>query len=206
MQDYLTAVDNYIKEHGKEPSRHVKSTLTDNSYVIVNGDVNNDGKIDSNDLDAIKVKVNKNVDSQKSEGKEDAIERQEEVTKGQTDLNQTYHNINNKTVSCGDETIKGIPKMIPEVVHIVYLVIQIVVPIIVVILGMIDLVKAVIAGKEDEIKKHQMTFIKRLIAAALVFFVFVIVKLVVSLVADTGNVMSCADCFLNGVDNCVIEK
>ena len=74
-----------------------------------------------------------------------------------------------------------------------------IVPVILVLFGMIDLMKAVIAGKEDEIKKNQMTFVKRLIAAALVFFVFVIVKLLVSFVADDSTkIMNCVNCFING--------
>lgn len=88
---------------------------------------------------------------------------------------------------------------IANTVHNIVLIIQIVVPILLVVLGMIDLVKSVIAGKEDEIKKSQMTFVKRLIAGALVFFVFVIVKMVVSFVADDRtNMLNCFNCFING--------
>ena len=57
------------------------------------------------------------------------------------------------------------------------MVIQIVVPVVLVVMGMITLVKAVTSSKEDEIKKAQMSFVKKLIAAALVLFIFVIVKL-----------------------------
>ena len=89
---------------------------------------------------------------------------------------------------------------IANTVHTVVLIIQIVVPILLVVFGMMDLVKAVIAGKEDEIKKSQMTFVKRLIAGALVFFVFVIVKMLVSFVADDDGIMNCANCFLNGAN------
>lgn len=89
---------------------------------------------------------------------------------------------------------------IANTVHTIVLIIQIVVPILLVVFGMMDLVKAVIAGKEDEIKKSQMTFVKRLIAGALVFFVFVIVKMLVSFVADDDGIMNCANCFLNGAN------
>ena len=94
-----------------------------------------------------------------------------------------------------------IDEKIAKTVHIIFLIIQIVVPVILVILGMIDLLKAVIAGKDDEIKKNQMIFIKRLIAAAIVFFVFVIVKLLISFVADAGDskkMINCVNCFING--------
>lgn len=104
----------------------------------------------------------------------------------------------------GTERQIDIDEKIANTVHTVILVIQIVSPIILVVLGMIDLIKAVIASKEDEIKKAQMTFVKRLIAAAIVFFVFIIVKLVISFVADDkDNLINCINCFVNGVgDSC----
>ena len=62
------------------------------------------------------------------------------------------------------------------------------------------MVKAVTSGKEDDIKKAQGTFIKRLIAGALVFFVIVIVKLLISFAGDfTSPMTKCMDAFLNGV-------
>jgi len=59
--------------------------------------------------------------------------------------------------------------------------VQIIVPILIILLGSLDLAKAVIASKEDEIKKAQMTFVKRLIAGVAVFFVPVLVNLVMNL-------------------------
>ena len=87
------------------------------------------------------------------------------------------------------------------IVKTVVLIIQVVVPILLVVWGMLDLAKAVMAQKEDEIKKGQQTFIKRLIAAAIVFFVIAVVKLVVNFVADDKGIMSCVDCFLQGADS-----
>ena len=92
-----------------------------------------------------------------------------------------------------------IDEKIANTVHIVILIIQIAVPVLLVIFGMMDLLKAIIAGKEDEIKKGQMTFVKRLIAGAIVFFVFGIVKFLISFVADDSEgIMNCAGCFING--------
>ena len=93
-----------------------------------------------------------------------------------------------------------IDEKIPNAVYTVILLIKIAVPVLLVVFGMMDLVKAVIAQKEDEIKKGQHTFIKRLIAAALVFFVTSIVQLVISFVGgddeDIG-MWDCVNCFLN---------
>lgn len=90
---------------------------------------------------------------------------------------------------------------IPNLVSTIIKLIQIVVPIILVVLGLFDFAKAVMAQKEDEIKKGQQTFIKRIIAAALVFFVVAIVKLLVSLLAVDNDIMACFDCFLYGAED-----
>jgi len=64
---------------------------------------------------------------------------------------------------------------------------------------MLDLFKGITAQKEDEIKKGQNLFIKRLISAAIIFFVISIVQLLVSFVAGDEGIMTCANCFINGV-------
>lgn len=120
---------------------------------------------------------------------------------------ESYSNLNTEKVSCGGGMVKHIPKTVVNTTNIAYNIIQVVVPIILIIMGMITLIRSVTAGKEDEIKKAQMAFVKKLIVGALVFFVFVIVKLLISVVADAsdkGNIMKCANCFLNNED-CVSE-
>lgn len=71
--------------------------------------------------------------------------------------------------------------------HGVIPLIQIGIPIILIILGMIDLGKAVVASKEDEIKSAQKMLIKRCIYAVAIFFVVFIVNLVFSLLSYTGD-------------------
>lgn len=94
---------------------------------------------------------------------------------------------------------------IPRTVHLVIVVLKIAIPVILVILGMLDLLKGVTASKEDEVKKGQQMFIKRLIAAVLVFFVITIVQLVISFAAkDSTNIMGCAKCFIDG--ECPVDK
>ena len=110
-------------------------------------------------------------------------------------------------VSCGSGLLTDIPSMIPRVVHIIYLFIQIAIPVLLVIFGSIDFLKAVIAQKEDEIKKGQQTFIKRLIAGILVFFVFSFVKIIISFAADSKSegrkIINCASCLINNNSKCV---
>ena len=61
-------------------------------------------------------------------------------------------------------------------------VIKIVIPVALILFGLIDLGKAVIAGKEDEMKKAQGTLIKRVIYAVAVFLVVQIVIFATGLV------------------------
>ena len=119
---------------------------------------------------------------------------------------ETYNNYDkytSSTVSCGG--IEGIPSILPKTVSIIYTLILIAIPVILIILGMIDMMKSMTAGKEDEIAKARGMFFKRLISAALVFFILVVVKLLMSvLTKDSETIMKCVDCFIN--DNCYINK
>lgn len=113
-----------------------------------------------------------------------------------------YNNIDNNVTfkSCGDNLLTNIPPTVTDITKLVYNIVQVVVPIVLVLFGSLDLVKAIIAGKEDDIKKHQRTFIKRLISAVIIFFIFSAVKLVVSLSADNSEgIIKCAECFISGV-------
>lgn len=87
------------------------------------------------------------------------------------------------------------------VVRTALTIIQIAVPILLIIMGSLDLMKAVMAGKEDEIKKSQNTFVKRAIAAVIVFFIPLIVSLVMGLIkidtTSTGEAVNYKTCWNN---------
>ena len=74
-----------------------------------------------------------------------------------------------------------------RVVTTVFKLLQWGIPIILILFGAIDLGKAVIASKEDEMKKAQGTLIKRVVYAVIIFFLFTIVGLVMSVVGDSGT-------------------
>ncbi len=104
----------------------------------------------------------------------------------------------NAVYECGNIGI-SFSGMIPNVVHLIIVIIEVVVPILLVIFGLLDMAKAVMAQKEDEIKKGQQTLIKRVIAAIIVFFVIALVRLVITFVSgEDDNVVSCFNCFVNG--------
>lgn len=66
-------------------------------------------------------------------------------------------------------------------------ILQIGVPVLLIVLGMLDLGKAVVAGKEDEIKKNQQMLVKRAISAVAVFLVATVVVLVFDIVASSSD-------------------
>lgn len=119
-----------------------------------------------------------------------------------------HHNIDTTTYSCGNKMIENIPQALPKAIHLIYNICQIAVPVLLVVFGSLDLLKALAAQKEDEIKKGQSLVIKRLIAAVILFFVFAIVKILISVVSDTpntaNNIVDCAECFIN--NDCTREN
>ena len=112
-----------------------------------------------------------------------------------------------ETVTCGNFENLAFDSLIPDLTSTVVNIIKIGIPIILIFLGMLDLGKAVMAQKEDEIKKSQQIFVKRLISAVLVFLVVFIVQTVIGLVArgQSSNITKCIGCFLGGSssDYCV---
>ena len=106
--------------------------------------------------------------------------------------------IDNKALySCGNLSL-SFSGTLPNAVTLIIKVIQILVPVLLIIFGLIDLAKAVMAQKEDEIKKGQQTLIKRLIAGVIVFFVIALVKLLMSAVSGNSDVWNCACQFIGG--------
>lgn len=114
-------------------------------------------------------------------------------------LDKGYCNVDNLLyVSCGGAN--DIPVQVPSLISMLVNLLKIATPIILIIISMITLVKALAAGKEDEIKKATSSLIKKMIAAALVFFVVAIVQFVISKVAEDDvyeGFDDCLNCFLN---------
>lgn len=107
--------------------------------------------------------------------------------------------------ACNKYLSVTIDEKIAYACKIIVLIIQIVIPILLIIFGLVDFVKAITAQKEDEIKKGQQTFIKRAIAAIIVFFVVSIVKIAVGFGAGSdakrNNILNCVACFTDGPDS-----
>lgn len=101
-------------------------------------------------------------------------------------------------VGCGDSS--DIPVQVPTWISFLVNLLKIGTPIILIFVSLITLVKALASSKEDEIKKAQSSLIKKMIAAAMVFFIIAIVQFVISKVAEDDeyqNFTDCMNCFLN---------
>ena len=115
--------------------------------------------------------------------------------------NKTYTYCNTDElnyVKCGDAF--DIPNQAPAIISLAVDLLKIATPIILIIVSIIALLKAVSASNEDEIKKAQKGLIRKMIAAAMVFFIVTIVQFVIMKVADsseTGSLSSCLSCMLN---------
>lgn len=96
--------------------------------------------------------------------------------------------------------------MVPKLTSISVTLLKTVTPVILIIISIIQLVKGITSGKEDEMSKAQRSIIKKIIAAALVFFVISIVQFVMMKVAsnnsEKNNLSNCLSCFLNGTSKC----
>jgi len=74
------------------------------------------------------------------------------------------------------------PESLRSLINEILMYPKILVPIIIIVFGMLDFGKAVIASKEDEMRKAQATFIKRVLIGVVVFFVPAIVDLLMHVV------------------------
>ena len=68
----------------------------------------------------------------------------------------------------------------------IFPILQFGVPVVLLLMGMLDFAKGVMASKEDEIKKGQRTFVRRLMAALSFFFVTTLVVIVMNILGSVN--------------------
>lgn len=76
---------------------------------------------------------------------------------------------------------KDDPESLRSLINEILMYPKIIAPILLILFGSIDFAKAVISSKEDEMKKAQSTFVKRVIAGVAIFFVPLLVDLLMEL-------------------------
>lgn len=108
---------------------------------------------------------------------ENNIERN--ITSAVNNSNQIYGvnglETSDKVMNCEELFDSSIIKLINDILKYP----RYIVPGIIIVLGTLDFFKAVIAGKEDEMKKAQKTFIKRVIIGVCVFLVPVLINTII---------------------------
>ena len=85
-----------------------------------------------------------------------------------------YNSANNK-LNCGQLIDEKTKKLLNDILKYP----RYAVPAIIIVLGSLDMFKAVIASKEDEMKKAQKTFIKRVIVGVLVFLIPALINVII---------------------------
>lgn len=116
-------------------------------------------------------------------------------SKGTNDLREKYENYASEKdiyviVGCKGLLGQDLINKIKSYLNII----KIVVPIILIGFGIFDFTKAVFASSEDDMKKAQQNFIKRLVIAILIFFVPVIVDLILNIANEVWGFISPNSC------------
>lgn len=110
----------------------------------------------------------------------------------------TSSEISNCCIKCGGEEI---PYQLMVFLHNTINIVMIAIPVLLVVFGVFDFVRAASSQKDDEMKKAQSQFVRRIVASVLVFFVIAITKFLFSTLSnlDFGNGFTdCLDAFVNG--------
>lgn len=113
-----------------------------------------------------------------------------------------YNSSSRMCVSCGDGALTNLPEQLPMFIRNIILVLQLLTPVVLIGLGIYDFIKAVIASDEKVMKEAQNRFIRRIIAAVLIFLVVAIVKFAFSLIPNSTDVLSCIPCFISDSNSC----
>lgn len=98
-------------------------------------------------------------------------------------------------------------KDIIQLIGGIILIFKIAIPIIIVALGIFDFGKAVVAEKEDEIKKQTKRLLMRVVAGIVIFLIPSIIFYIFETFArgyadDASSFQSCKDCFLSPLTKC----
>ena len=95
-----------------------------------------------------------------------------------------------------------------QIIGWVLWVFKIAIPIVIIVFGMIDLGKAVVASKDDEIKKSVKSLVMRAIAGIVIFFIPTLIGAIFSLVGEfrddtayKNEYKICSECITHPGDN-----
>ena len=103
-------------------------------------------------------------------------------------------------IKCG--SIEGLPPELPGLFRNVINLIKIITPIILVIMGMIQFFQAVLSSDDDRISKATKKFIKKAVAALLIFFVISLTQILIGIIDKEISNDKCLSCFIKDESSC----
>ena len=111
-----------------------------------------------------------------------------------TGCEQQSFNFSEMCVHCNDTYI---PSALATLSRNLIGLVQVMVPVIIILVGMIELVKAIMAGDEKKMDEVKPSLIKKIIAGVMIFLVIAIVKFAFGIIpSETGTVMECVSIFV----------
>ena len=97
-------------------------------------------------------------------------------------------------IACGELTV---PEYLVYVISLVYFSIRIIIPILLIIFCMIDMGKAIVAKKEEDVKKAQSLLLKKLLIGLVIFILPYFIEWMIRILSQDSTI---SDCIKNLID------
>jgi len=127
-------------------------------------------------------------------------EKEDTVSSGNSEGDNTQTSTEKEVLEATTDYCTRLKEPLKFLGRIVFIV-KIVIPIVIIAFGIIDLFRAVIGSKDDEIKKSVRSVAFRCIAGVVIFFLPTIISVVFSLISDFANIKgdfnACQKCIFN---------
>ena len=84
-----------------------------------------------------------------------------------------------------------LPNFVGYFISLIYNGFRIAIPILLIIIGMFDMSKAIVAKKEDDVKKAQSLLVKKIIVGVIVFLLPYLVEFLFGFLSRDSSIMKC---------------
>lgn len=131
------------------------------------------------------------------------------------EIKNKYANISDKEKLNLDDFCQGNVLRVFTTLGWIFFILKILIPLVLIIFGVIDISKAVLSSKDDEIKKSTKTLIMRVVAGIIIFLVPSFLNFIVGLIGskadgvyneNNGTFADCTSCMLSpGQDYCSVK-
>lgn len=91
-------------------------------------------------------------------------------------------------IQCGNTTI---PAIFVTLISLIYFAIRVAVPVLLILAAMVDLGKAIVAKKEEDVKKAKDLVFKKILLAVVVFLIPYLVELLLRILTGDGYILDC---------------